>query len=903
MNKKQMMKLSPLVGAVVLALSAPLAVATTITPPAAGTLPGAFYTNQSSGAVTYASTATNAASIAVPAGATVLQFGGSSAGVSNSVTAPSGIMTAAGFNIGSGASLTVESTAAAGSPIADVLINDITGNPSQVYGTLQAVSSATADGPTTFIANANGVIIGNGASLKLPNGGGIIGEAQNPVYFASSGGEVASGTGTGPVSLMSTVNIAAGGYLLVAGNGNVNIGDVSVGSASFTALTTIVAGDAFTMTGNTSTAALPPSVTTGTAGAINSTANVIFNGTASSNLNSLPLSVYDTGGVSIPNGAYADLANATFTNGTSSTFTNDGNTTLGSGISAGSILNNGVLSGTPSTTTPTGFNLVATSTGGSVVNDGVINVLSAGTLSLMASSSTGTVTNNGVINFYASNAPLTANSFNSSAGGTSNLTQTNPNYLDVSAQNVNMYGVVNQATASSGSGVTPTALYLNATGGINAIAGASIAASLTSGVLNYGTTLVTVSDTTNSDLLQGDAVRILSGRFANRNIFDQGHNGELNVNVGSGAVGNYGYNLSIFPGAIIQAWHLNVNNDSAPGVPTTTYGDNINLDGTIQSNNAVVNADNINAASYVAGGPNGSNGFRIMANSIPGATNTPPTDGSLLLNVAGNVNNPQGAAAAGQPASAFQYNGVPVTVFGGDGTSYISVMPTNTANAPQMVNLLVNGSAILGNSGVSNAASSFVPGGSIVPASSYPNSHLVVSATGNLTFGPYISSYWQSGLTYNGSTTTGYAPATSTTAAGTYQPAGQPTTAYNGSYYWPGLMVFSNITSAADPTSVGLGTMTLDAPLSNLLPTNVSGNGGIFFNTNGLIAGLSSMNYVLTNSNSWINFPAGSQGSLIAAQYSSNNAANMYFYGATTNANASGLLTSQVLPASDIVSR
>ena len=860
MNKKQVMKLSPLVGAVVLALSAPLAMAATPAAPAPATLPGAFYTNQSSG-VSYASTATNTASIDVPSGATVLQFGGSSVGVGNSVAAASGITTAAGFNIGSAASLTVNNSDATASTAA-VLINDITGNPSQVYGSLAATAASAADAPTLFLANANGVIVGGGASLTLPNGGGIIGEAQNPGLFIGNAGEVSSGTGTGAVSLMSTVSVGGSGYLLVAGNGNVNIGSVNNTGAG---VPTIVAGDAFTMTGSAA-----PVVNTGTAGAISSTANVIFSGLAS-NANYGALSVYDAGGVSIPNGAYADLSSVTF-NGASNipgSFTNDGNTTLGSGITAGSILNNGALSGTPLTSGPssTGFNLVATGTG-SVVNDGVINVLTAGTLNLWANSSAGTVTNNGVINFDAYNATSGASSF-SAAGST---TQSNANYLDVSAQNVNMYGVVNQATAAGvgGVGVTPTPLYLNATGGINAIGGARISASTSGGVLNYGTTIVTVSDQALPDFLEGDAVRILSGRFANRNIFNQGYNGELNVNIGSGAVGNYGYNLSIFPGAIIQAWHLNVNGSA------TTNGSNINVDGTIQSNNAVVTADNINAASYVAGGPNGSNGFRIMANSASGTT--PATDGSLQLNVAGNVNNPQGAAAAGQPASAFQYNGVPVTVFGGDGTSYISVMPTNTANAPQMVNLLVNGSAILGNSGVSNAGSSFGLGGSIVPASSYPNSHLVVSATGNLTFGSSLGNngFWSHGSSYSTST----AP-----------------------YYWPGLMVFSNITSAADPTSVGLGTMTLDSSLSNLLPTNVSGNGGIFFNTNGLIAGLSSTNYVLTNSNSWINFPAGSQGSLIAAQYSSNNATNMDFYGATTNANASSLLTSQVLPASDIVSR
>lgn len=867
MNKKQVMKLSPLVGAVVLALSAPLAMAA-VTAPAAGSLPGAFVTNNS--AVTYsaASGATNAATITVPSsGPVVLQWGGAGdISAPTTIPAPSALTTNAGFDIGAGGTLTLAGSAGSVASTTPVLINDITGNPSQIYGSFSVAQGSTV--VPVFIANANGVIVGSGATINSPSTISLVGYAQDPGAF-TGGVTVNSATATndGTVSIMPGASVTTGGYLLVAGGGNVNVG-VAPTSTSLA----VLGGSAFTV-GSTGT------VTAG--GTINTSAVVNFDNVSGT---IIPTLVDAAGAVNVAASALVNLSSATTTIG--GALTNAGNVTLPSALtvasflnngiavvagtsaaasitaSAGNITNNGALSDTTSATS--GFNLSATGAGGSVVNNGAINVATSGTLGLHATSG-GTVTNNGIINFEAFNATTGASS-------ATNFTQGNTNYLNISAQNVNMYGVVNQATAAN---ATPTALYLNATGGINAIAGASIAASTSGGVLNFGTTIVSVSDQHHPDLLQGDAVRILSGRFANRNIFNQGSNGVLNVSVGSGAVknpagGNYGYNLSIFPGAILQAWHLNVSGSA------TTNGSNINLDGTIQSNNAVVTADNINAASYVAGGPNGSNGFRIMANSASGTS--PATDGSLMLNVAGNVNNPQGAAEAGQPASAFQYNGVPVTVFGGNGTSYISVMPTNTANAPQMVNLLVNGSAILGNSGVINAGSSFGLGGSIVPASSYPNSHLVVSATGNLTFGSSLGNngFWSKESRYSTST----AP-----------------------YYWPGLMVFSNITSAADPTSVGLGTMTLESSLSNLLPTNVSGNGGIFFNTNGLIAGLSSTNYVLTNSNSWINFPAGSQGSLIAAQYSSNNATNMDFYGATTNANASSLMTSQVLPASDIVSR
>jgi hypothetical protein len=202
----------PLLAALLLALSAPAAFA--LTPPPAGALPGngtAVY-----GTVT-AAIAGSTATVTVGSGNTVITWGASGALLPGSST---------GFNIGSSAAVDFQNTAAGSAAVLNI---DTTGNASQIYGSLSATSVTAADAPTLFVANANGVVVGSGATITAPNGIGFIGADLNstqaeevfascgavPLYFDNSSGSVSVQNG---VSWGATTS-----FLLVAGAGTVNV--------------------------------------------------------------------------------------------------------------------------------------------------------------------------------------------------------------------------------------------------------------------------------------------------------------------------------------------------------------------------------------------------------------------------------------------------------------------------------------------------------------------------------------------------------------------------------------------------------------------------------------------------------------------------------------------------------
>ncbi|WP_348550129.1 hypothetical protein, partial [Acidithiobacillus sp.] len=137
--------------------------------------------------------------------------------------------------------------------------------------------------------------------------------------------------------------------------------------------------------------------------------------------------------------------------------------------------------------------------------------------------------------------------------------------------------------------------------------------------------------------------------------------------------------------------------------------------------------------------------------------------------------------------------------------------------------------------------------------SSYQNSHLVLQATGNLTVGS------------------------------------------GASVYWPGLVYLGNINAGSPGSLSRPGTITLGHALNNALAANVTGNGGIFFMTdNALTLG---SHTVLTNTNSWVNFPVSSG---LASSYAK---LNTQFNGAVINSSTPGVISTQLLPAGDFQGR
>lgn len=743
-------KVRPLIGAIALALAAPAAFAAA---PAAGALPGTFY---SSTTASYLGNGTQATIAYTAAGTTVMQWGATFSGassVSPSLASSTGaaMNNVAGFNIGAGATLTINNSATvtAGTGL---LISDVTGQASQIYGTVSAGASV---GPL-FIANANGVVLdANGAVNNGANSVAFLGFAQDAAAFAgATTASVSVSVGAGQTLLTKgdvTVNGAvSAGTVLVAGAGNVNVAHSGAATGW-----NIFAGENFTYNGG---ATASGAFAGGSAAVVNLTGGASSGSSAFSGA-----TVVAAGNVNL-NNYISSFSSATI----AGTLTNKG-VLSASTVSAGGVVNNGVINATAAST--------LTATTGDVVNNGIINASDA--VAFSAASTTGNVTNNGSINFASSSAALSMTGFN-----------------------VNLYGTVN-------ANVGTVATALSAT---NALGAVNLSAATAGGVLNLGTTLFASTTST----LTGAAVRVVSGGLTDGN--------GVTVNIGSGPVtsgsNTYGYNLSVFNGATLSAGTAGTVTIAGA---TGASGSNINLDGTVAGQTIGVNANNIN----------GLGGFNITTSS----------GGSLTATFSGNFNAPNGAAAR-SGAGNFLYNYVPVNV-ASNGTATITLNPTNTATAAQLVNVLVNGSATL----ASGLTTPVAIGGSVVAQSSAPNSHLVVQATGNLTL------------------------------------------VGSGGFYWPGLMYVGNI-NAGQPGSLStLGTITLGVNVSNVIPTNVASEGGIWFMTNNSL-NITTGAQVLTNTNSWINFPAATG---FAAAYGAQNATSKTFYGMVPNPTVNTILNTGVL--------
>lgn len=770
-------KVRPLIGAIALALAAPAAFAAA---PAAGALPGTFYiSNNASSGVSYAGSGASATIAYSATGNTVMQWGATfSNATSVAPTVSSGgaaMNNVAGFNIGAGATLNITNgTAGAG-----LLISDVTGQASQIYGKVTASSVGAL-----FIANANGVVLDAGGAVNNGTSDGVafLGFAQDAATFATATtASVGVNVGAGQTLLTKgdvTVNGAVtAGTVLVAGAGNVNVAQ-SDAAAGWN----IFAGENFTYNGG-ATATASGAFAGGSAAVVNLTGGASSGSSAFSGA-----TVVAAGNVNL-NNYISSFTSATI----AGTLTNNG-VLSASIVSAGGVVNNGVINATAAST--------LTATTGDVVNNGIINA--SGAVTFSAASTTGNVTNNGSI-LNAGDVTLSAGASAGTAAnnGTINFAASSA-ALSMTGFNVNLYGTVN-------ANVGTVATALSAT---NALGAVTLSAATAGGVLNLGTTLFGAATT-----LQGDAVRVVSG----------GVNGtSVAAILGSGPVtsgsNTYGYNLSVFNGATLSA--------GTTGAVTITgatgaSGSNINLDGTVAGLSVGVSAAN---------NINGLGGFTIASG------------GTLAATFSGNFNAPNGAAAR-SGAGNFLYNYVPVNV-ASNGTATITLDPTNTATTAQLVNVLVNGSANLVNGGTPPLASPVTaPNGSVVAQSSAPNSHLVVQATGNLTLGD------------------------------------------KSGFYWPGLMYVGNI-NAGQPGSLStLGTITLGGNVSNVIPTNVASEGGIWFMTNNPL-NIATGAQVLTNTNSWINFPAATG---FAAAYGAQNATSTTFNGMVTNPTVNTILNTGVL--------
>ncbi|VVM06583.1 beta strand repeat-containing protein [Methylacidimicrobium tartarophylax] len=128
-----------------------------------------------------------------------------------------------GFNIGGSAHLTI--TGGHGTSLLNV---DVTGNPSQILGMMNT-------NMPTFIANANGIIVGPSASIVAPAGLGLIAATVNERAFATTGQLPISFAASGPLTVAGDLHAAGGPgkSIILAGSGAVNIAPIPNGAAHY----------------------------------------------------------------------------------------------------------------------------------------------------------------------------------------------------------------------------------------------------------------------------------------------------------------------------------------------------------------------------------------------------------------------------------------------------------------------------------------------------------------------------------------------------------------------------------------------------------------------------------------------------------------------------------------------
>ena len=121
-----------------------------------------------------------------------------------------------GFNLGANAAMGFT-----GLSVGSAVLNiDASGNPSQIYGTLQA-NALGGFTPAVFVANANGIVVGAGGRIVAPRGVGLIGadlgNATSINDFVGNNGWVAPAAPSYGTSYLSFGSIPATGNVTIAG--------------------------------------------------------------------------------------------------------------------------------------------------------------------------------------------------------------------------------------------------------------------------------------------------------------------------------------------------------------------------------------------------------------------------------------------------------------------------------------------------------------------------------------------------------------------------------------------------------------------------------------------------------------------------------------------------------------
>ena len=303
--------------------------------------------------------------------------------------------TASGFDIATGAVLSFvnNATYAGGSPAAvDVLNIDVSGYPSNLYGTLDY----TGNGGSLWVANGNGILVGSGATLTAPGGLGLIAPGGIQNITAPNVYNLMTSFVTGTMGLDFNDTNATGGVVSIAQGANVSGVQQFLDVAGYNSVNVNAPGLANTVAlsvdggigahVNTATGAMVPYDDSGVSGYLtDAPTNVSLDvgtgttaGTAYSNANALILAngnLTNNGNLSV-NENQVDWINGTFSNDGALQMTpvgSQGYAVLGFDTFAAPQVAIGL---TPNAQTVYGNNATSAATG-DFVNAGVLNATTA----------------------------------------------------------------------------------------------------------------------------------------------------------------------------------------------------------------------------------------------------------------------------------------------------------------------------------------------------------------------------------------------------------------------------------------------------------------------------------------------------------------------------------------------
>ncbi len=821
MNRKTMFKLTPVAASLLVAMSGVAHAAA----PAANALPGAFLSNQG---LTYSITGSVGTITGISSNA-VLQFGGASAGsvstaVPVSIASGATASTVAGFNIGASASLQLTATAAN----ANVLVSDLTGQASNIYGSLNTTSVAGL-----FIANPNGVVVGGSASIAAGYVA-LVGYQADAANFATAGtvtvgvvgGTAPSITGGGSAGSTTSTNGGAvtvsngatvnAGYLLVAGAGQVNLGsytgsaagaaNVAAGS-SVTAGTTVNLGSSVVASGAVANLGGNAAMTVGNlgaAGAVNIVSSVALNNA--------------TVGGTLTNSANVTLGGTSIVN----TFVNNANATVSGTTFNGNVTNNANLSASTLTF------------GGTFANNGKASVSTlAGNSTAAAVNNAGTLTGTGVTNTGTLASFVNTGTIYEGGGG-----------LGITAGSINLGGkVLNNSTIATIGAVTLLAQTGDLTGAASLMSSGATTLKAAKGNVNY----------TGSMAATGVTVSAATGAVS-LGAVNVGTTGTLLVNAGNGSVNLGGAvqagtaTVSAAGGSVLVNGNVNAATASITADNQVMIYGNVNAGtaGTVSlvTNKVWTGAYNLGVVIMPSGGVSagtvevtvgpttaggnmlqygglsaaGAAGFTFTGNSYYQGAGAAINTSSATFNY-GNAS--AGGAIAGgivygsanpQPSNAF-FNAV--VVGGSNATNGVSltVAPSNLGSAMQNVNLMGVGNTTLAATLPSSVSGLFGSTASTVINTGFVPSNLFIRAQGG-------------NLTLNGNANS------------------------NADFYWPGLVYASTLQAGKVATVDTTKTITVGATgtgaLSNALPYQATGGAGIYLMTGKINSGNITVN---TNSN------------------------------------------------------